>query len=227
MEVDDQGTAGKRGPTATEVGGRLQVSLKRRGWTVQALLLRLVDNDVTIGQTAIYKYVKGVGDSVPPVEFLQPAAEILGVRFAWLAGNQGAMTDFDEEARLELELDARAKLSGTAIGGRRWSDELSETLEEATGVHVPAMGHAVVAHHWRKLYALASNSETTTVGGDDMLRRLVQAITAPLKTLGVELKHEDLANYIIAVTPAIAHAESLRIVREQISVQDVKEAPDA
>ena len=203
MGVDDQGTTGKRSPTATEVGRRLQESLKRRGWTVQALLLRLVDNDVTIGQTAIYKYFRGEGRTPPPVDFLEDAARALNCRFAWLSIGDGERTEYEEDSRIEREIQAQGARQEAV--GHGWTEALSVALEDELGHELPSVAHVFVAHHLRHDSNAALAIEGVTP--EDVVRRLARSVAAPLKEFGIgfaDLSASDQVDYVMGVFPALA-----------------------
>ena len=69
---------------AHEIGLRLRVALRCRGWSVSELVRRLEEANANIkGSTATFYYVNG--NKVPPVMFLKDAARELRVRPAWLA----------------------------------------------------------------------------------------------------------------------------------------------
>lgn len=164
----------------------------------------------------VHRYLKEDGPEPPP-KFLAVAAEKLNVNALWLAFDIGPRTPGDgfEEG-----------VSRAAMGPD-WTDDLGGALLAAVGTEVPWVTRAVVAHHWRKLYRRASYNPATRREPMEMLRRLMEAVTAPLKSLESEPRIEDLATYIMAVVPAIALVEERRIAREQVTVRDVKGDSDA
>ena len=98
----------QRGANAESIGSRLRDELEKCGWTVKEFIDRLGKDASVSGPTAIYKYVRGEGKIPPPVDFLEDAARVLGVRFAWLAVEEGGITESDEESRIKKDIQAKA-----------------------------------------------------------------------------------------------------------------------
>ena len=119
----------KRGANPKSVGDRLRGELEAYGWTVKEFIDRLGKHASVGGQTAIYKYVRGEGKIPPPVDFLEDAARVLGVRFAWLAIDEGGKTESDEESRIQRDIQAKA-----ASGRRGLGSELAALVDEV-GAH--------------------------------------------------------------------------------------------
>ena len=117
---------------------------------------------------------------------------------------------------------------------RRWTKDLSETVNKTVGTNVPGAARAVIAHHWRRLHDLASYSERTRKHRRDTLDWLLKAVLAPLEIAGVkvdEINKDDLAAHVMGVVPAVAQAMELQI-RQQVlaEIEDglrTEEKPDA
>ena len=118
-----------REANAESVGYRLREELERYGWTVKEFIQRLGKHASVSGQTAIYKYVRGEGKIPPPIDFLEDAARTLGVRFAWLAIDEGGKTESDEESRIQRDIQAKAASTRRVFGS-----ELESVVDEV-GAH--------------------------------------------------------------------------------------------
>jgi hypothetical protein len=66
----------------------------------------------------IYRYISRQRPTPPPIEFLEEAAEVLGVRVAWLAFDEGESTEEKEEARRES-----SALSGAVVSRDGWRED--------------------------------------------------------------------------------------------------------
>jgi hypothetical protein len=86
-----------------ELPERLQKALEHWGGGVMAFQAAMVNTGVSQGATypAIKRYLDGAAE--PSLEWLRMAAGILGVRFAWLATDDGEMLDSSERIRAELD----------------------------------------------------------------------------------------------------------------------------
>ena len=196
----------KRGATPEAVGERLRDVLERRGWTVKDFLARLRQDASVSGQTAIYKYVRGEGKTPPPADFLEDAARVLGVRSAWLAFDDGAMTREEEQQRIETKIQEDGEVERASFGPG-WTKALSVALEKELGDRVPPVAHAVFSYHWRRVQNMAYTVEGVTP--EDMTRRLARSVAAPLNEFGIEmtsLPRNYRADYVMAVIPAVAKA---------------------
>ena len=212
----------KRGAAPGAVGERLRDVLERREWTVKDFLDRLGKDASVSGQTAIYKYVRGDGKTPPPADFLEDAARVLGVRFAWLVIEDGEMTESLEEDRIEKKAQARRareeedrEVERDAFP-RGWSKALSAALEDALGDRVPPVASAWVAHHWRRVQDTAPTEKGAK--HTDTVRRLAQAVAAPLRELDIEmtrLEPNERADYVMGVIPAIAKVAEI-VLRKQM-----------
>ena len=206
----------KRGATPGAVGERLRDVLERREWTVKDFLDRLKEDASVTGQTAIYKYVRGDGRTPPPADFLEDAARVLGVRSAWLAFDDGAMTREEEEYRIEKKAEVRRTRAKEdreverAAFDKGWTKALSAALEDALGDQVPPVARAVVAHHWKRVQDTAPTEKG--VKHTDMLHRLARAVAAPLRELDIgmtSLPRNEQADYVMGVIPAVARVAEL------------------
>lgn len=99
----------------------------------------------------VREYVKGSITS-PRMELLQAMADVLDVRRDWLAFNQGAMTEAEEHARMQVGAVARGRV--------RDMDPHPTDLEAAFLAGLPALENAGPAswHVVGELYALYTRS---------------------------------------------------------------------
>lgn len=164
--------------------------------------------------SSIQNYLNG--DSEPSLGWIQEAAYVLGVRWEWLATGEGPPTK--AEAVAEQEADIAAGAEGDtdregddhgAVMGRRWREEYGEVLEGVLGGRVPALARAAVAHQWRRLDAIASQSPDTRMDSEELLRQLATSVAAPLREAGVEfseLREEEKTDYVLKIVEPVAFA---------------------
>lgn len=88
------------------IGARLELALARR--PIRWLEREMAARGERVGYSTVYRYVKG--QVVPPIRWLQEAAEVLGVREPWLILDFGSVTDSEEA--LGREEDRRKVLRG-------------------------------------------------------------------------------------------------------------------
>lgn len=90
-----------------DIGSRLKEAIPQDG--IRAFHREMERREVRGASYAmIHRYLSG--EAVPPVEFLEVAADVLGVRPAWLICGDGPMRDEPGELLEELSLDAAARL---------------------------------------------------------------------------------------------------------------------
>lgn len=95
-----------------EGGDRLQQALTY--WSgnedaVERLVDALSNRELLVHRTTVQRYLSN--KIAPSIDFLRTAADVLGVRFAWLAANDGEMTEALETERIRRRLE-RGNLSG-------------------------------------------------------------------------------------------------------------------
>ena len=218
MRAERSLATSKAQATAKGVGRRLREALQREGWSVKQLIYALKAEGASItGQTAVYKYVKGGAKAPPPIEFLEDAAKVLGVRVSWLRWEEGAPTEEQEELRL---LGDRTLLGAIVDESLPELEDLPGLMDKGFGSRVPPIGLAVA------LTALHAHLETTVFDETndrmevsirtllpDRMKELIEtfgeALAAPLQCLGVDLSamsRDDLNAYVIDVAPALGRA---------------------
>lgn len=201
------------------LGERLRYAVEQNGLSVRAFHREMDDKRGVYGSSYpnIHRYLADKAD--PSLEFLKQAADLLSVRYQWLAVGQGKPTeaeqaDAEADEAFQLENEIRAVLSeeeGTRkglLGRKLWTDALSEALEDTLGTKVPQVAQVVMAHHWRRLNLQAM--ESPTLGApEEMLRRLARSVVAPLKEFEVSvsnLSEDELTHYLMGVVPPISAA---------------------
>lgn len=173
------------------------------------------ENFVGTTLSTIQNYLNG--NSEPNIGWIQEAAYVLGVRWEWLATGEGPPTKAEavaeEEAAVaaEGERDTPAEVPGDrrAVMGRRWREEYGEVLEGVLGGRVPALARATVAHQWRRLDVIASQSPDTRMDSAELLRQLASSVAAPLREAGVEfseLREEEKTDYVLKMVEPVAFA---------------------
>ena len=142
----------------------------------------------------IYSYLRG--DTQPSRDFLEAAADVLGVRLRWLRFGEGEPTGEEEVAGQALLEDAVADFEG-AVEEVFLPNQLSGwargAIWEAWKYYRPFLSEQTDAVHQE------ADSRSTA-------RRVVEAIAAPLGTLGIEpagLRRRDLNNYVTAACQAL------------------------
>jgi hypothetical protein len=173
------------------------------------------------------------GKVSPSIEWLNVAADFLGVRAAWLAYGEGAMTDAERAEREEQARRFEAAIA-RAEGGREWKDALAFVWnvrlalgvpfpETASGVRLPAPDsagtHQLDPNEMRAVltaWARAHNASIIPLWYAPLAeaaRRLRidagaagRALRGPLDALGIaaaDLSDDALADYIVAMIPAL------------------------
>lgn len=141
--------------------------------------------------------------------YLDAVSQGFGIRIEWLVRGEDEMT---EEAQGSRD-------STGAVEGRRWREEHTEVVEDALGTHVPALARTIIAHEWRRLSVLASQSPATREDPAEILRKLCEAVAAPAESLGSdlsELRENDVTDYVMDVVRPVAAAWKVRL-RKQVS----------
>ncbi len=153
---------------------------------------------------SVYSYEHDVPD--PPREnIVRALADLFGVEFKWLMWGEDPRT----KARASEEAIGEEDAVNEEALVDHWTKNLSETIDKAAGTDVPAVAHAVIAHHWRRLHEIASYSGRTGRPAADTLSCLLEAVLAPLQTAGAnvgQMGKDELAAYLVGVVPAVARA---------------------
>lgn len=151
----------------------------------------------------VQRYVAGKGKSAPPLEWIEGAARTLGVRAAWLAFEDGAMTAAEEAQWAEAADASRAAAPAVedllaprlrrrvleGIGLPPWDVERGASL-------VPSWV-APLAEVWLRLVGAEAPHPEAAIG---------RALRGPIEALGIdveELEAPELADYVLAMVPAL------------------------
>lgn len=198
---------------------RIKAERDRCGLTYQELSDRvaaITDGAKGSAYGSVYAYENDPPD--PPREnIIRALAEVFHVEFRWLMWEEHPRT----KAAATEEVISEEAIADTEKLVRRWTKDLSETVNKTAGTNVPGAARAVIAHHWRRLHDLASYSERTRKPRRDTLDWLLKAVLAPLEIAGAkvdELNKDDLTAYVMGVVPAVAHAIELQI-RQQVQAE--------
>lgn len=87
---------------------RLKNQVKGAGWNVTAFQAKLAEFEVRAPTSygSVWAYLNDPEAKAPPMKFFQIAAEVLGVRAAWLAFDDGKSTEEEERRRRWEEEEA-------------------------------------------------------------------------------------------------------------------------
>ena len=160
----------------------------------------------------IHRYLRG--KATPPVEFIETAAEILGVRAAWLRTGEGGPTEEEELARRG---QTRAEDDRD-----RAEDELLEEVEAIVRRIFPLYDNFpgyVQTMIWSTMGLIATEvrerevRDGTHPGGDDALRKaseiVAKSLYTPMSLVPPSLIDPDrFALYGVAICEALMHAIS-------------------
>ena len=145
----------------------------------------------------IRQYVEGSVTS-PRIELLRAIADVLGVRWEWLASAQGAMTEVEERTRLAEErgvADAlEAFVSGDYFAGL--SDELGDDADR----FLQGARRVDLLRVWRRL--------SPGWRDVDLGRAVANSIRAPIDTLGVSVASvpdDAFDDYLVSACSALTH----------------------
>lgn len=196
---------------ANDVSDRLTKARERAGRSIRSLQKELEKQKVPGSSYAnVYAYMSG--KTTPSLDFLAATAEALNVRVAWLAFDEGPMTDTD---------------AVTEPATRR-ATEVEAEIEDALVAAFPAIeriskgsGAVPVWNAWSHVYdATAMRDER----GGDLVKtatKVGRAMQAPLDALGIEagdLSLWQLEAYTALIGQAIqvatAHPKMLRPMSE-------------
>ena len=113
--------------SAPEIAHRLKEALGSQGWSVTELVDRLKAVDASVkGSTAVFHYTSG--KKVPPIRFVEEAADILGVRPSWLAFGEGPRRPEADPDWKESDIPQRR--IGDHHPNRRSTDVLARGAQE-------------------------------------------------------------------------------------------------
>lgn len=160
------------------ISDRLRQRMEFQGWNVSQLRERVLA--IAPGESrgtsyaSVHAYVNGKGPE-PPLSFLRPAAEVLGVRLAWLAAGDEPPTATDVQT--------------SQLAGMRQFDEAIEAMRERVQAALEAgLGRKPEGVAYHALLALgaglqrAADQRETTAAED--YEWIASAVSAPLLYLG-------------------------------------------
>lgn len=158
--------------------------------------------------TSVRHYLDGA--TTPPVRFLEVAAEVLGVRPAWLALGEGGMTEEDEAKRVDT-------LRGDLVTGASLAD-MPERAVEIISEEFPPLGRAsalvraAVLEVWYYAAGDAAAQQEDSEEGAAALtiaRNLGRALRAPLEHAAPERLTDEWWSaraYVLGMVPALLSA---------------------
>lgn len=182
----------------SNIAERLSRAVRNHSRSLSAFQQAMNDRNVPgTSIPAIYRYLRG--EITPSVEFLTAAADVLGVRAAWLILGEGGMIE-DQSAD-----------SYHAFGVAR---EMVELVFPPFGA-LPFMLQNAVLQVWAGHLARAVAdrrfgsrfSERSPADREDMGRRIGEALSGPFANLGIPTNDVDefqMNTYILAMTQALA-----------------------
>ena len=156
---------------------------------------------------SVYEYVEGKGTTEPPLSFLRPAAEVLGVRVEWLVSGRGYPTEEHAKAARTAAATVSAQIKigdifeitgsgpGPAMLHRKVFKKLGRPLSDT-----PPPWLAGLIEVWLQL---SEGSDTDT----NFEAMVVETVMGPLKRMGCDpVKMQDARRfdaYVFAVTPVM------------------------
>lgn len=202
------------------LGERLQTALEFGGWRVLAfrdeMKERLEGTDAR-GYThpAIKRYLDDRAE--PSLGFLRVAADVLGVRYPWLAVEQGAMTEEEEMERMAVAAmtvtASRIHLSAPspfeASGGRPGPEELRKILGPVLPSVMRALNLPPSASRsgWvGGLNEIGRQLPDSLSGGGTGTHPVAEALRVPIDAFGVKLDampDEVLDQYVFGMIPGL------------------------
>ncbi len=127
---------------------------------------------------SIHSYLKG--KSVPSLEFLQEAAELLGVRPVWLAFEEGAPTEMEEIARLRQareDADADPRVLDLEAKVDAVIDKHFPMLERAPGYSHGVVWHTISVLGTELMYQAEGETEVEESRADEYVIVAAELVT--------------------------------------------------
>lgn len=144
------------------ISERLQQELKTRTPAMsKRQLQKAVEKEAGKGTkgtsyASVYEYVEGKGKTEPPLSFLRPTADVLGVRLEWLITGDGLRTEEEhlvgaQEAQVE-EAAALILEAGTGVSRDMFIKLLARLLRSCPDRTKPDTEEAIglLAHHLQR-----------------------------------------------------------------------------
>jgi hypothetical protein len=204
---------------------RLQGAMRRRGMSVRRLHAEISGRypglrGASYGGVRLYVSGDKFGRAPrrPREELLRAFADVLAVRFEWLAFGRGARTEAEQEGTDEAVTVLR-------LGQAPPGEQVASTLAKALGRDPPPPGGPAPSwlpaalilwgHRRARLPVLAMEageaageaSRRAALGAATASREIGRALVAPLQELGIParmLSEEDLSDYVLAMAGALA-----------------------
>jgi hypothetical protein len=174
-----------------------------------------------ISRPMVHRYLKG--EAVPPLAFVAAAADLLGVRFEWLAVDAGAPTEAEEGMRREsgddpVSVMTDAAMAGVAKGFALYSAAGAPALTWMVQSVVMPLYLAWEAQLYTHPDAETASTDWNSITSDDLDRRAAEAenlgelvgiaIAAPLAVLQLRLHPHtaSMSAYVQAVCAGLLAA---------------------
>lgn len=153
------------------------------------------------------------GETVPSIEFLREAADLLGVQFVWLVTGEGDRTRSEEMLRI-----ARSRPHDAGAERSQHDDYHSVLTRHAPGYHFPehviTLFHHVVSKCWaaehmeslargEPLPAPAELESVVLRQRADLSERLARLLFSPLQSWGVDMRGRQFDQYLVAMLLAL------------------------
>ncbi|MEX1258202.1 MAG: hypothetical protein WEG36_11345 [Gemmatimonadota bacterium] len=144
----------------------------------------------------------------PRIELLRAIADVLGIRWEWLAFNEGKMTEKEQQisdlvedgVARDADVEAAEGLEEAIAGVREGFGEGAERLLDT------AVRRAVILHSWQCLTSTVSDASDTT--NRALACRLGEVLAAAPRIFGVDLDSlpdDSLTDYAVMATSAVRH----------------------
>lgn len=191
----DTGTELPLDPASLEaLSARLRAALGNRSitWLQEQLQVAGVEGS---RYSNVQRYVAGNGKSPPSPTWLRAAANVLGVRPAWLAFEDGHKFERVEQLR-----------AGAVAKGEAFGREILAALRKGLERDLPLDS---LDPAWRFMGDYVTKVDRAARIGPNVAQEVGEAIVSPIKTLGfgpADFGQESYGHYVAAV------AESLRFL---------------
>lgn len=132
------------------ISDRLKQLLAERNWSTRRFQEEVRDRAGEgtrgVSYASVWEYVEGRTD--PPLSFLRVAAEVLGVREAWLASGEGPQTD-KHAAEAHVASLVGAEVAAEVLGAMR-AAFACDSPDEGAWIETDAFARAALVHAWRR-----------------------------------------------------------------------------
>lgn len=219
--------------TRYTLGGRLREAIDRQPWEGRQRGLRLFQRRMDehgqgVGGTSLSAIQDYLADRTEPSpSFLRLAAQLTGVRFAWLANGEGMPTEEEERDRVSGQEAELSRITGAvyrALGRPFWDAQGTAAALWAPTVRRVALRLYQHRPAWRLFEGpgdpglLEGLPDTGEAEFSSAVDAVAEALAAPLRALGMDgrrLSLQALADYVeisaLALHQAIPryHAEDV------------------